>query len=73
MRKFLVYSANLFNERLVFDYVVRFYIDLVVWPGHKASIFEFNNTSSTLLVTLFFLMALFLIFTLMYFSYFILV
>jgi len=31
MRKFLIFSAYLFNERLVFDYVVRFYIDLIVW------------------------------------------
>ena len=38
MRKFLIYSAYLFNERLVFDYVVRFYIDLIVWPTYRINI-----------------------------------
>jgi hypothetical protein len=68
MRKFLIYSAYLFNERLVFDYVVRFYIDLIVWPGHKNTIFEFNNVSSTILITLFLLITIFLFITLFYFS-----
>lgn len=67
MRKFLIYSAYLFNERLVFDYVVRFYIDLIVWPTYKINIYEFNNVSSTLLITLFLLIILFLVFSLMYF------
>jgi hypothetical protein len=66
MRKFLIYSAYLFNERLVFDYVVRFYIDLIVWPTYRINIYEFNNVSSTLLVTLFLLITLFLIFSLAY-------
>lgn len=66
MRKFLIYSAYLFNERLVFDYVVRFYIDLIVWPTYRINIYEFNNVSSTLLVTLFLLIVLFLIFSLLY-------
>jgi len=66
IRKFLIYSAYLYNERLVFDYVVRFYIDLIVWPGHKNAIFEFNNVSSTLLITLFLLITIFLIITLFY-------
>jgi len=68
MRKFLIYSAYLFNERLVFDYVVRFYIDLIVWPTYRINIYEFNNVSSTLLVTLFLLIVLFLIFSLVYVS-----
>lgn len=66
MRKFLIYSAFLYSERLVFDYVVRFYIDLLIWPGHKNSIFEFNNVSSTLLITLFLLLVIFLILSLSY-------
>jgi len=68
MRKFLIYSAYLFNERLVFDYVVRFFIDLIVWPGHKITIFEFNNVSNTLLITLFLLIVIFLLIVLFYFS-----
>jgi len=69
MRKFLIYSAYLFNERLVFDYVVRFFIDLIVWPGHKNTIFEFNNVSNTLLITLFLLIVTFLVIVLLYFSF----
>jgi len=69
MRKFLIYSAYLFNERLVFDYVVRFFIDLIVWPGHKNNIFEFNNVSNTLLITLFLLIVTFLVIVLLYFGF----
>jgi len=68
MRKFLIYSAYLFNERLVFDYVVRFYIDLIVWPTYRINIYEFNNVASTLLITLFLLILLFLMFSLLYLS-----
>jgi hypothetical protein len=67
IRRFLIYSGYLFNERLVFDYVVRFYIDLVIWPGYRVNIYEFNNVASTLLITLFLLMMLFLIISLLYF------
>jgi len=66
MRKFLVFSANLFNERLVFDWVVRFYIDLVLWPGRRMAIFEFNNVASTLFVTLLLLITTFLLVVLFY-------
>jgi hypothetical protein len=67
IRRFLIYSGYLFNERLVFDYVVRFYIDLVIWPGYRVNIYEFNNVASTLLITLFLLMMLFLVISLLYF------
>jgi len=30
MRKFLVYASYLFNERLVFDNVVRFFLDFII-------------------------------------------
>ena len=68
MKRFLIYSAYLFNERLVFDYVVRFFIDLIVWPGHKNTIFEFNNVSLTLLITPPLLITILLSITLFYFS-----
>lgn len=65
-RKFLIYSGYLFNERLVFDWVVRFYIDLVIWPTYRVMIYEFTNVASTLLATLFIFLVLFLVFTLGY-------
>lgn len=54
IKKFLIYSAYLFNERLIFDKVIRFYLDLIIWPMHKLFIFEFNNVSNLLFVNLFF-------------------
>jgi hypothetical protein len=67
MRRFLIYSAYLFNERWLFDYVVRFYITLIIWPGYRINIYEFNNIASTLLITLFLVIIIFLIISLMYF------
>lgn len=67
MRRFLIYSAYLFNERWLFDYVVRFYITLVIWPGYRINIYEFNNIASTLLITLFLVVILFLTISLLYF------
>lgn len=66
-RKFLIYSSYLFNERWLFDYVVRFYIDLVIWPGYRINIYEFNNIASTLMITLFLAINLFLLISLLYF------
>lgn len=53
LRKFVIYSGYLYSERMVFDYVIKFYLELVVWVGHYYSLFEFNNVASTLLLTLF--------------------
>lgn len=61
-RTFLVYSSYLFNERLVFDWVIRFFIELVIWSTYRVTIYEFTNVASTLLITLFlFLMLYFII------------
>lgn len=67
VKKFLIHSSYLFNERLVFDKVIRFYLDLIIWPMHKIFIFEFNNVSSTLFVTIFFFIFFLLFFTFFYF------
>lgn len=65
-RKFLVISSYLFNERLVFDRVIRAYLDLVVWSGNKIVIFEYNNVASTLLTSSLTLILLFLVISLNY-------
>lgn len=67
LRKFVIYSGYLFSERLMFDYVVRFYLDLVMWPTYNKSIYEFNTVSATLSMTLLLLMAFFLLITSFYF------
>lgn len=66
IRNFVIYSGYLFNERFLFDYVVRFYIDAIIWKLYRKSIFEFNNVASTLLVTLAIWILLFLILSLLF-------
>jgi len=70
-RRFLILSAYLFNERLVFDALIKFYLDLVLWVGHRFVIFEFTNVASLLFTTFTTLIFLFLLFTLLYLSVFI--
>jgi hypothetical protein len=67
IRKFLIYSANLFNERLVFDVLIRFYLDLLIWPMHKFFIFEFNNVGGTLFINVFVFLLTFFLFSFVYF------
>lgn len=50
VRRFLITSSYLFNERVVFDRLVRAYTDLVIWSGSRLFIYEFSNVASTLLV-----------------------
>jgi len=51
IRRFLVVSSYLFSERVLFEIVVRFYIDLVIWPSTKYSLFDFSNVAMTLIGT----------------------
>ena len=66
IRKFVIFSGYLYNERLVFDFVVKFYLELIIWAGHYYSLFEFNNVASTLLITLFLALWCFLLVSLLY-------
>lgn len=62
IRRFLVCSSYLYSERVLFKFVVRFYIDYVVWPSTTASIFEFSAVSlmlSAILTSLMLLLGLF--------------
>jgi hypothetical protein len=54
VRRFLVHSSYLVSERVVFDVFVRFYIDYVVWPMHRGSIFDFRSVASLLTCLLIF-------------------
>jgi len=49
VRRFVIYTGFIFSERLVFDSVVRIYIDNLIWTLHHFSIFELNNVSEMLL------------------------
>lgn len=65
-RSFLITSSYLVNERLFFDWVVRFYMELVLWPGYRNRIFEFLNIGSTLFITVILLLSTILLLTFPY-------
>lgn len=67
---FLVYSAYLFNERLAFETIIRFYIELLLKPLHYLFVFEFHNVSNLLFLNLVMLSFFFLIVSLTYLSIF---
>jgi hypothetical protein len=59
LRKFVIYTGFLFSERLVFDYVVRLYLDNLIWPMHHFGVLESENTTEMLSITVFFYFLLF--------------
>jgi len=59
LRKFVIYTGFLFSERLVFDSIVKLYIDYFVWYAHKFTIFEVSNVFEMLNTTIFLLVTLF--------------
>lgn len=61
VRRFVIYTGFLFSERLVFDSVVRVYLDNLIWPGHDKSIFETSNVSEMLTSIIFMLVTLWLL------------
>lgn len=60
VRKFVIYTGFLFSERLVFEAVVRIYLDNMIWPSHNLSTFETPNVSEMLLNVLYTYFLLFL-------------
>lgn len=70
IKRFLIHSSYLFNERFVFDKIIRFYLDLFVWPMHKLFTFEFSNVANTLFITIF--LFIFFFFILFFFYLFLL-
>lgn len=53
IRKFVIYTGFLFSERLVFDSVVRLYLDNLLWPLHYVGLFESNNVVEVLSIIIF--------------------
>jgi hypothetical protein len=50
IRQFLINSSNIFNERIVFKFVIKFYMDFLLWPQNTYSYFELRNVASVLTV-----------------------
>jgi hypothetical protein len=61
IKKFLIYSSYLFNERFLFDKITRFFINLFIIPNHKFFIFEVSNVSNLLFFNIFFFLLFFFI------------
>lgn len=61
LRKFLIYSSYLFNERYLFDKITRFFINFFITPAHKIFLFEVNNISNLLFLNIFFFLLFFFI------------
>lgn len=57
IRKFVIFTGFIFSERFIFEIVIKLYLDNLIWPSHKLSIFE----SSNVLEMLSFVLALFFI------------
>jgi len=53
VRQYVIFTGFLFSERLVFESLIRLYLDTIIWPAHNFNIFESSNTSSMLNVTIF--------------------
>ena len=66
IRKFVIYTGFIFSERLVFDSVVRVYLDNVLWPLHYFGSLEANNVLEMLLINIFFYFLLFAVIILLY-------
>jgi hypothetical protein len=61
VRKFVIYTGFLFSERLVFDCVVKLYMDYLVWYMHKFTIFEVSNVFEMLSTIVYFAITIFFI------------
>ena len=66
VRQFVIYTGFLFSERLVFENVVRFYIDYLVWPLHNFSIFETKNVSEMLNIIIYIILTFLLLYVSLY-------
>ena len=69
LRKFVIYTGFLFSERFVFDYVIKIYIDNLIWPSHNIFFVEVKNVSEMLTSIIF----SYIIFFLLLFSFYILI
>lgn len=53
LRKFVINTGYLFSERMVFDQVVRVYLDNIIWPLHYIGALETDNVSEMLSIIIF--------------------
>jgi hypothetical protein len=61
VRRFVITTSFLFSERLVFEVIVKVYVNFLIWPAHQLSIFETTSVSEMLSITLFIYLSLYLL------------
>lgn len=66
IRKFVIYTGFIFSERLVFDVIIRIYLDNLLWPLHYVGLFETNNILEMLVINVFFYFFLFALLVFLY-------
>jgi len=66
IRKFLILSAYLFSERLIFDKLIRIYSDVIMLLSTYKSIYEFNNVANVIFTLVFMIALLLLTITLLF-------
>lgn len=59
VRKLVIYTGFLFSERLVFEAVIRLYIDNLIWFSHNKFTFESTNVSDMLNTLIFIITTVF--------------
>lgn len=71
VKKFLILSSYLFNERFLFEKLTRFFLDFFIWPFTQYFFFDFNNVTNLFFFTIFFFIFAFASFSLYFFLMFI--
>lgn len=69
VKKFLIYSSYLFNERFVFDKIVKFFINFIISPFQKFFIFELTSIANFFfinIITFFFIFFIIIMFFLFF-------
>ena len=53
VRQYIIFTGFLFSERLVFDYIIRLYNDILIWNLQNKNIINVSNTSTMLNLSIF--------------------
>lgn len=66
-KKFLIISSYLVNEKFFFEKIIKFFLNLIIWPWNKFFPFEFTSVASLLLIIFLFFFIFFYIVLVIYF------
>lgn len=70
IKKFLITSSYLVNEKFFFENIIKFFLNLIIWPWNRFFFFEINTVSNLLLIIfLFFFLIFYFIFIIYIFTW----